>query len=142
MLLPLMKSFLGNMDSAMKVSDILAKHDNSEEINVDHIISGLVYRLMVPMTNEEITESLDSAQKMIDKLDQSDSDSDSEEEQDYTENITFGSRKVRSNVCNCDICMKARVCLLNYHTYECKDPLALKFKQAIDTTCEKHQISI
>ena len=29
-----------------------------------------------------------------------------------------------------------------HHTYECKDPLALKFKQAIDTTCEKHQISI
>ena len=55
---PLIKSFLGQMDSAMKVSDILASHESSEEITVDHIITGLVYRLMVPMTNEEVTEAV------------------------------------------------------------------------------------
>ena len=48
-LMPLMQAFLAQMDSAMKVSDLLAKHDNSEEITVDHLIGGLVYRLMVPM---------------------------------------------------------------------------------------------
>ena len=137
---PLIKSFLGQMDSAMKVSDILAKHDNSEEITVDHLITGLVYRLMVPMTNEEVGEALDSAQQILDKLDNTDSESDDEEE--YHESVTFGSRKVKHPVCNCSVCMKARICLLNYGTHDCSDPLADKFKNAITVTCEKHKIFI
>jgi len=145
---PLIKSFLGQMDSAMKVSDVLASHESSDEttvdeITVDHIITGLVYRLMVPMTNEEVTEALDSAQQILDKLDEPDSEED-ELEQSTTldENIDFGSRKVKPNNCNCSVCMKARVCLINYHTFDCSDPLADKFKKAIQTTCEKHKIYI
>lgn len=141
---PLIKSFLGQMDSAMKISDILAKHDNSDEIKVDHLISGLVYRLMVPMSNEEITESLESAQEIVDKLEQTDSEEEDELDNSaiLDENISFGSRKVKSTLCNCKICSKARVCLLNYHNYECSDPLADKFKAAIMTSCEKHKIYI
>lgn len=142
-LLPLMKSFLGQMDSAMKVSDVLAKHESSEEITVDHIIAGLVYRLMVPMTNEEIDESLSSAQQIIDKLDETDSEEDYDTiEEIYSDNVSFNNRKVKTNNCNCEICMKARTCLLNYHSYECKDVLAGKFKNAIEDTCNKHQIRI
>ena len=137
---PIIKTFLGQMDSAMKVSGILAKHDNSEEITVDHLITGLVYRLMVPMTNEEVTDALDSAQQLLDKLDDTDSGEESEDELDL--DITFDHRKVRTNNCNCDVCIKARVCLLNYRTHDCSDPLADKFKNAITTTCEKHKIII
>ena len=138
---PLIKAFLGQMDSAMKVSDILAKHDNSDEITVDHLITGLVYRLIVPMTNAEVDSSLENAQQILNKLD----DSDSEQEYDTineTYEADFGSRKVKHPSCNCSICMKARVCLLNYHTFDCSDPLADKFKKAICTTCEKHKIYI
>jgi len=140
---PLVKSFLGQMDSAMKVSETLANHEQSEEITVDHLITGLVYRLMVPMTNEEVGQALASAQQILDKLDETDSEED-ELEQSTTldENIDFGSRKVKPNNCNCDICGKARVCLLNYHTHDCSDPLADKFKKAIMVTCEKHKIYI
>jgi len=139
---PIIKSFLGQMDSAMKVSDILAKHEcpPSEEITVDHLITGLVYRLMVPMTNEEITESLDSAQQILNKLEGSDSGESDEE--DLEQNITFDYRKVKANNCNCSICMKARICLLNYEEHDCSDPLSDKFKNAITTTCEKHKIYI
>ena len=140
---PIIKSFLGQMDSAMKVSEILANHASSEEITVDHIITGLVYRLMVPMSNEEVDSALESAQQILEKLDETDSE-EHELEQSTTldENIDFGSRKVKPPICNCDICAKARVCLLNYQTYDCSDPLADKFKAAINSTCGKHKIYI
>ena len=140
---PLIKSFLGQMDSAMKVSETLADHESSEEITVDHLITGLVYRLMVPMTNEEVDTSLSNAQQILDKLDETDSEEDElEQSTTFDESIDFGSRKVKQPICNCAVCSKARVCLLNYQTYDCSDPLADKFKKAIMTTCEKHKIYI
>ena len=144
-LMPLMQAFLAQMDSAMKVSDLLAKHDNSEEITVDHLIGGLVYRLMVPMNKDETTESLDSAKEMIDKLDEPETESDEEYDpldECYDKEIDFGSRKIKHPTCNCDICGRLRVCLLNYHCHECNDPLAQKFKDSIDTTCQTHKIFI
>ena len=35
------QAYLAQMDSAMKVSDLLAKHAGSEEITVDHIIGWI-----------------------------------------------------------------------------------------------------
>jgi len=144
---PIIISFIGQMDSAMRVSDILAKHESSEEITVDHLITGLVYRLMVRMTNEEVDESLDTAQQILDKLYDTDSEEGSDEE--YEEDlgtplnpVTFGSRKVKTNHCNCDVCVRARLCLLNYEKHDCSDPLADKFKKAISMTCDKHKIYI
>ena len=61
---PLIKSFLAQMDSAMKVSELISQHDGSEEITVDHLITGLVYRLMVPLTNEEADTALETAQEL------------------------------------------------------------------------------
>ena len=138
---PIVKSFLGQMDSAMRVSETLSLHESSEEITVDHLITGLVYRLMVPMTDDEVTKALDSAQQILDKLDESDSEEESDEEY-IDQNVTFGSRKVKTNNCNCEVCSKARVCLLNYEKHDCSDPLADKFKKAIDSTCDKHKIYI
>ena len=75
--------------------------------------------------------------------DETDSEED-ELEQSTTldENIDFGSRKVIAPICNCSVCAKARVCLLNYQTFDCSDPLADKFKAAINSTCGKHKIYI
>ena len=146
---PIIKSFLGQMDSAMKVSETLADHTSSEEITVDHIITGLVYRLMVPMSNEEVDSALESAQQILDKLDETDSEEDELDELDeleqsttLDENIDFGSRKVKPPICNCSVCAKSRVCLLNYQNFDCSDPLADKFKAAINSTCGKHKIYI
>ena len=96
---PIIKCFIGQMDSAMRVSDTLAKHESpaSEEITVDHLITGLVYRLMVPMTNEEVDESLGNAQQILDKLDDTDSEEGSDEECELDTKVTFGSRKVKTN---------------------------------------------
>ena len=142
---PLIKSFLAQMDSAMKVSELISQHDGSEEITVDHLITGLVYRLMVPMTNEEVDTALETAQEIIDKLDETDS-----EEESMAGGAGAGAeaegavfnRKVNAPRCNCEVCMKARLSLLNYQAYDCSDPLAEKFKKAIDSTCSKHKIFI
>ena len=150
---PLIKSFLAQMDSAMKVSELISQHDGSEEITVDHLITGLVYRLMVPMTNEEVDTALETAQEIMDKLDETDSEEESmaseagEAEGEAGEEaeeaiVDFGSRKVKAPRCNCEVCMKARLSLLNYQAYDCTDPLAEKFKKAIDSTCSKHKIFI
>ena len=140
---PLIKSFLAQMDSAMKVSELISQHDGSEEITVDHLITGLVYRLMVPMTNEEVDTALETAQEIMDKLDETDSEEESMASEAEGEAIVdFGSRKVKAPRCNCEVCMKARLSLLNYQAYDCTDPLAEKFKKAIDSTCSKHKIFI
>ena len=138
------QAYLAQMDSAMKVSDLLAKHAGSDEITVDHIIGGLVFRLMVPMNNEELEDSISAAKQIMEKLDESDSCSESEydEIEEIYEKTDFGSRKVVRPVCNCEICSKLRVCLINYATHECNDPLAQKFKDSIDHTCEQHKIYI
>ena len=148
---PILKAFLGQMDSAMKISEILSTHANSDEITVDHLITGLVYRLMVPMSNEEIESSLERAQQMLDVCNEEESNEELEDEaydtleECYDEResppIEF-NRQVKTNHCNCDICSRARVCLLNYKDHDCSDPLAQKFKKAIDTTCETHTIYI
>ena len=151
---PLIKSFLAQMDSAMKVSELISQHDGSEEIKVDHLITGLVYRLMVPMTNEEVDTALETAQEIMDKLDETDSEEESmaseaeeaeaeaEEAEEAEAEAAVFNRKVKAPRCNCEVCMKARLSLLNYQAYDCTDPLAEKFKKAIDSTCSKHKIFI
>ena len=57
----IMKSFLAQLDSSLKISKIISEHSGEGELSEDSIISGLVYRLMTPMENEEITESFDHA---------------------------------------------------------------------------------
>jgi hypothetical protein len=104
-----------------------------------------VYRLMVPMNQDESTESLDSAKQIIDKLDEPETESDEEYDsvnECYNKEVDFGSRNINHPTCNCDICSRLRVCLLNYQCYECNDPLAQKFKDSIDKTCHKHKIFI
>ena len=137
---PIIKSFLGQMDSAMKISELLADHSNSEEITVDHIVIGLIYRLMTPMNDDEITSALSNAEQMLENMDNSD-DEDYDDIDECYENIKLG-RNIQHPICNCSICMKARVCLLNYKNYECSDPLSEKFNNAIKSTCEKHKIFI
>jgi hypothetical protein len=138
-----MKVYLAQMDSAVKVSKILTEHSQDKILNGDKIICGLVYRLMVPMTEEEINDSMNYAEELINP-----EDSEEEEEPDnYLEENDFEelekvSHKIVSNQCNCDICMKVRVCLLNYNSHECSDPLAQRFKSAIEHTCQEHLVII
>ena len=59
--------------------------------------------------------------QIIDKLDEPDTESDEEYDpvdECYDKKIDFGSRKIKHPTCNCDICSRLRVCLLNYQLWK------------------------
>lgn len=139
----LIKAYVAQMESAVKISNIISEHNtDSNELSGDDIICGLVYRLMTPMTEREMGESLREAEKIMNP---SGSSSDEEEEERQKEEKYEKpeiSRQIKTNNCNCDICSKVRVCLLNFKDYEPNDELAQRFKDSISETCEIHKIYI
>ena len=136
----MMKVYLAQMNSAVKISKILCEHSSEErELTGDDIICGLVYRLMVPMKQEEIDECMNKAEDILG------SDSDEEEEFDQIEEkyeTPKISRKIKSNNCNCEVCSRVRVCLCNYNSFEPMDQLCQRFKDSIEHTCSEHKIYI
>jgi hypothetical protein len=144
----LMTVYLSQMDSAMMVSDTLAKHNGDDEITPDALISGLIYRLMVPMTDDELQSSMNAGNEMMEKLMEpygSDDEEEEEEEEPQVPLESTGSYEPRTlvkNTCNCDICAKTRACLANYKTYESSDPLAEIFHKAIKHACDTHGLLI
>lgn len=141
----LMTAYLAQVDSAIRISKILSDHFNEEnkELTGDDIICGLIYRLMIPMDQNEIDKSLDNAKKTFES---SDSDNDEypeeyDEIREMYEKPTI-SRKIKTNSCECEICSNVRNCLLNYKSFEPLDQLAQKFKDSIQETCDKYKIYI
>ena len=132
----IIKVYLAQVHSATKISKIICDHSNREELIGDDIICGLVYRLMTPMSDVEIQDSMNTAEDLLNE------DSDEEDELLITHVPNENPRKIKSNHCNCDICCNVRVCLLNYHQYEPLDILACRFKNSIQETCDKHKIFI
>mgnify|MGYP006165214633 CR=1 FL=1 len=141
----ILKVYLAQMSSAVKISEIICKHSSEDELSGDHIISGLVYRLMNPMSEDDIKSSFEFADNILD--DEADDDEEEEEEEEGEDDeIEYkppeNSRKLVRNDCKCDICSRVRECLDQYETYETYDPLVTRFKDSIKETCEKNKIYI
>ena len=81
----MLKCYIAQMDSAMKIASIIADHNEDKTLDGDCVISGLVYRLMTPMENEEMMDSLNKANDIMNG--DSDSDYDSEEEAELEEQL-------------------------------------------------------
>ena len=135
----LIKVIIANTASATNISKILTEHSEDKIMKADEIICGLIYRLMIPMTDQEIQDSMQDAESLM-------YDSSSEEEDDLddledvvddTDDLSI-TRKIKTNNCNCDICQKTRVCLLNFNDYIPKDELGDKFKCSIIETCKTY----
>tara|TARA_B100000035_G_C20983138_1_gene546466 strand:- start:950 stop:1405 length:456 start_codon:yes stop_codon:yes gene_type:complete len=136
----IIKVYLAQMNSAMKISKIICEHSSDDsELTGDHIICGLIYRLMVPMTDEDMNESLNKADNI---LNDSDDESDGESDEEISYEIPKEKRKLKINDCNCDICVKCRECVAGYESYETYDPMVTRFKDSIKETCDKHNIYI
>ena len=141
----IIKVYLAQVNSALKISNIICEHSEEDHENIlsgDHIICGLIYRLMVPMTDEDMNESFNTADEILDGINDS-SESDDESGDDLDDELEKKSdvkRKLIMNECKCDICSKCRECIGGYETYETYDPLVTRFKDSIRTTCEKHNI--
>jgi len=136
----MMKIYLSQMDSAMKISKIICDHSDREELSGNDIICGLIYRLMIPMESKELNESLSNAEKLLEY----NSDDELEDYDDIPETYErpIISQKLKSNNCNCETCIQMRVCLLNYHSFETTDQLAEIYRNSIKTTCDKYNIII
>ena len=140
----LMTAYLAQMDSAVRISKTLCDHceEKDKELTGDDIICGLIYRLMIPMEQDEMDKSLGNAKEILS------GDSEGEDEEgDYDEiEETYEkpeiSRKIKTNSCECGVCSKVRECLINYKSYEPNDQLAQKFKDSIQETCDKYKIYI
>ena len=141
----LLTVFLAQLDSAMNVSYILSEHNGDKKVTPDSLIGGLIYRLMVPMTDQEMQESMATGQQLTDEIYAEEDDEDDEEEAYEGDDESLGSpepKTLRSNSCNCDVCSKARACIANYSSYEATDPLAQKFHEAIKHSCATHNLRI
>ena len=147
----LLRVYLAQTDSALKISEVISKHGNDEGISPDSFVTGLIYRSMISMDEEEMKDSLNFADEVLTK-ETSSSDDEEEEydiidetyntmEHDYGDKVIL-SRKIIKNKCNCDICAKARACLINYPTFEADGKLAQMFKDAIDNTLIIHKLNI
>ena len=134
----MMKVYLAQTNSALEISKIICKHSDREELSGNDIICGLIYRLMNPMDQSEIDKNLTTADELM-KEDSEEEDYDEIEEIYEKPKV---SKQIKSNNCNCDICMKMRVDLINYKTFEPKDQLSELFKNSIDITCGKYNITV
>ena len=118
----ILKCFIAQMDSAMNIASIISDHSDIKELDGDDVISGLVYRLMNPMSNEEMFASLNKANDIMNGDVSEDSDYDTEDEEElleesnkYDEDLKYKSwRKIKTNNCECDICSRVRECLNKY----------------------------
>ena len=139
-----MASFLAQMESSLKISKIVSEHGGESELSEDSIVSGLVYRLMTPMSEEELSRSIVAGKNIYEDMlnDESEEEGGEEEEIEEVDMDSLELRKVKTNNCNCDICMGVRVSLLNYKNHEPKDNLESMFKGAIDEACEKGKLYI
>jgi len=137
----LLTVFMAQIDSAMTISDILSQHAGDDEITPDSLIIGLIYRLMVPMKDDELQQAIKNGEEMVKSIDEFEEESDDDGDESLLE-IPEESRNIKTNSCNCDICMTARVCKLNYASYEAPDPLAEKFQNAIKHACDKHKLIV
>ena len=100
---------------------------------------------MTPMSEEELSRSIAAGKNIYEDILKDESEEEGSEEEEEIEEVDMNSlelRKVKTNNCNCDICMGVRVSLLNYKNHEPKDNLELMFKNAIDKACEKGKLYI
>ena len=131
----ILKSVLANNISAMKISKILCEHSQNDILTTDMVVSGLIYRLMTPMSDEELKQNIDEAETVL----YAESSEDEEEIETVDEPIRE-KRTIKYNSCNCDICMQTRICLLNFKDFLPNDHLGDIVKNSIYETCEKYNL--
>tara|TARA_Y100000590_G_scaffold459094_1_gene615247 strand:+ start:2127 stop:2606 length:480 start_codon:yes stop_codon:yes gene_type:complete len=150
---PILKAYFAQILSGIKISKIVSEHRNEEELTPDSLISGLIYRLMIKMSDKEMVSSLKKAEKFFEE--DSGDDNESEEDEDFgllngimndEDNLTIvketKSRNIQKPTCKCKVCQKTKDCLIHFQDYETYDTLTTIFKDAIKKTCGSHKLKI
>ena len=145
-------SFLGSMKSSVEIAATLASHnrDDSTVTKVD-TVAGLIYRLMVPMKDDEVVAYAASGSDLLTEIemdDVSDEDDLSDEDLYETRAVDGGSADDDASLnisrypCNCEVCSAMRVAILNFPTYEATDAYTQIMLNAIHKTCAEHGVVI
>ena len=95
-----MTSFLAQMESSLKISKIVSEHGGESELSEDSIVSGLVYRLMTPMSEEELSRSIAAGKNIYEDILKDESEEEGSEEEEEIEEVDMNSlelRKVKTN---------------------------------------------
>jgi hypothetical protein len=142
MFMGLMTAFIAQIDSSMKISKKVMEHSKTDCMKPDHVIMGLVYRLMNPMTQEEINQSLMVANEILNDESSSEEDEINIEEDDFSLESFQTVRPVERLTCYCSFCKKVNQCLDEYEDFIPTDNLAMKFKESIQKACDVHKLSL
>ena len=134
----LLLAVIANNISSLKISKVLCEHSENDILTTDHIVSGLIYRLMTTMKDDELKRSIDEAESVL----YAESSDDEEEGNETVDEELNNLRKIKYNNCNCDICMHCRICLLNFKDFIPNDHLANIVKNSICETCEKYNLIV
>ena len=101
---------------------------------------------MIPMNDKELKESMDTAEDLLKESsseEEEEENSSDEDDEEYTKIIKNETiTKIKRNTCNCEICAKARACLINYSTHDANDQLAQIFKNAINHSLKMQKLII
>jgi len=139
------RAFAVTIRAATETSCTLAEHRAPAEavrtVRAPDIAAGLIYRLMTPMTEAELAEQQRKIDELSDASDESDEEAMDDEREDQEEH-SHRALGLSSYTCNCEVCARVRVCLVNYHAHEPVDQLAQLMKRAIDETCNVHNIHV
>jgi hypothetical protein len=146
----MLQALLGSTTSSMRVAATLAEHRGGAVSKVD-MVAGLLYRLMTPMTDEELTQSLADGQnleRIVIEPVHGDSDETSEDEDEDAapepEKLDIGPRELSISTysCNCTVCMQARVCIQNYKDFVPSDQSTALMHRGLQQSMTEHQVII
>ena len=94
----IMQCYIAQMHSAMNIAEIVCKHSESNpEMDGDPVISGLVYRLMNPMSDQEMMSSLQKADNILNGEESEDEYSDDEDftDEEFTDEEEFTEEELQ-----------------------------------------------
>lgn len=145
----LLVPILAVLNKATQISSTLSAHRGGENAIVvsGDIVAGLIYVLMTEMSNEDMQSSIDEARRIVDEVFEGDDEDEtnnpafvSGEDVAETEEVhNIGASTYR---CNCDLCTRTRVAILNFPSFEPQSVDQQWVYNAICKTASEHQISI
>lgn len=153
----MLQALLGSTTSSVRVAATLAEHRGSE-VSKEDMVAGLLYRLMTPMSSEEMALSLRDGRNLGALiLDQDSGESSDEEEADgaaslekaeLTSTNAIGTAapesvlSISTYTCNCAVCMQTRICIQNYKDFFPPDDATALMHRGLLRSMEQHNVSI
>lgn len=133
------KVFLIASDSAARIASRIATHNGSKSVQDSHMMLGLVYRLLTPMSPEDQRQSTASIEEVL-----SDTETESDDdEQAFADDTSLDPPAKFAWLCECDFCRDVRRKVRDFDDgFQAEDNLQQMFYDAIQRVSAQHQLRI